>query len=257
MGFDLSESRFELAYSALGKLFSDEILKPSLFEFVSLKLFPFCVEESHLKDNTITQQLNTITELDRQLVDKNCLLAIPSVQNAVKHYQEAREDELKRQEIEQRTLRCGLKFLSSNRGSNIIWSDNRLVATKTGDGGWENSFVAIKNPAKGKVFLTLLNFEKDFATCIGFFDRCHLQNRFCFHNAHSLLVHGAMTQFFHYHDISGPSKSGPISKATSHCEVHPWSTEVTFSIPSLGYSHTVTWPSGYVFGLAMFCPSTS
>ncbi|KAL0210694.1 hypothetical protein RCL1_005130 [Eukaryota sp. TZLM3-RCL] len=36
MGFDLSETRFQLVYSTLGRLFSDEILKPILFEFVTI-----------------------------------------------------------------------------------------------------------------------------------------------------------------------------------------------------------------------------
>ncbi|KAL0210618.1 hypothetical protein RCL1_005054 [Eukaryota sp. TZLM3-RCL] len=67
MGFDLSETRIELVYSALGKLFSDEILKPILFEFVSINLVPRLVEETNEKDKTIGEYVAANAKLQQHV----------------------------------------------------------------------------------------------------------------------------------------------------------------------------------------------
>ncbi|KAL0220622.1 hypothetical protein RCL1_000476 [Eukaryota sp. TZLM3-RCL] len=147
-----------------------------------------------------------------------------------------------------------LKFLASNKGSKITLSQNDLVATKTSD-GWNNSFVAIQHPVNGKVVLSLLNFANTFNTFIGFFDPFYLTADCCCSNAFSLYVWNGGTQYFHnWSSKSGPSKGG-ISKG-QEIVIEFNNSRATFSVPSLGYSHTITWPSGYVFGLAIYYQNT-
>ncbi|KAL0217709.1 hypothetical protein RCL1_008289 [Eukaryota sp. TZLM3-RCL] len=91
MGFDLSETRFELVYSAFGKLFSDEISKSILFEFVSLKLFPRLVEENNEQRNQIIQKDKLMLQYEKKEAE-------------VKH-QEEEEHRLERDQISEELKR--------------------------------------------------------------------------------------------------------------------------------------------------------
>ncbi|KAL0216952.1 hypothetical protein RCL1_007435 [Eukaryota sp. TZLM3-RCL] len=153
----------------------------------------------------------------------------------------------------------GVKFLASNKGSCLTLSENDLLVTKIG-GNWiyDNSFVQINHPVKGKVVLTLRNFFSgyDFTTHIALNDPSHCQARNCSNHTHALYVYSGGTQFYVSNSKTGPSNPGPISVG-QQIVIDFNNDQVTFSVPSLGYSHTVTWPSGYVFGLAMLCKFTS
>ncbi|KAL0217307.1 hypothetical protein RCL1_007888 [Eukaryota sp. TZLM3-RCL] len=258
MCFDLSETRFELVYSTLGRLYSDEILKPLLFEFVSLKLFPRVVVENNEQANTISQQAkcitklekekeDTVTQLRKEITEKDNLLNIPFVQNAIKQYQE-----------EQETMSSGIKFLASNEESSITLSDHDLVATKTLSGSlWDNFFVAIQHPVKGKVVLTLLKFDNTFTSFIGFFNPSFLQSSSCYKKALSLFVCNGSTQFYtSSYDKTGPLDRGGISKG-QQVVIEFNNNQATFSVPSIGYSYTVTWSSDFVFGLCLPFQTTS
>ncbi|KAL0217602.1 hypothetical protein RCL1_008183 [Eukaryota sp. TZLM3-RCL] len=236
MGFDLSETRFELVHSALSKLFSDEVLRPVLFEFVSVKLFPRLVEENNEHVN---------------------LLKVASVQSAVtKLRAEKRFIELRSQEQEGSTLTSGIQFLNSIQGHNVVLSENRLVAARNSAGvSWANSFVGIQHPPIGALVLTLLNFEKSFYTQIGFYTPSSLQAKKRYIDAHSLFVYNDRTQFYINNEPSGP-KAKAISKE-QQVIIEFNNNRATFSVPSLGYSHKVTCPSDYVFGLAMRRSATS
>ncbi|KAL0217538.1 hypothetical protein RCL1_008119 [Eukaryota sp. TZLM3-RCL] len=271
MGFDLSETSFELVHSVLGKLFSDEILRPILFEFVSVKLLPRLVDENseqasviskleadnNSKDNKITLQHRQIDELQREISQKDMLLNLPLVQKAINKIQELAKQQALDTEVNQEFIsKGGLQFLASSKGSSITISDNDLVATKTGRGGsWANSFVAIQHPVKGKLVLTLLKFDLYFCTLLGFFDPSYLQIDYCFQTSHSLVVNSDGTQFWVNHQQSGPSE-GPISRK-QQIIIEFNNNQATFSVPSLGYSHIVTWPTGYVFGLTLYDQNTS
>ncbi|KAL0217513.1 hypothetical protein RCL1_008094 [Eukaryota sp. TZLM3-RCL] len=266
MGFDLSETRFELVHSALRRLFSDEILRPILFEFVSVKLFPSLVDENSEQASVISKLEAEHAEQQRQIFEKNSLLNIPVVQNVIKQYQEEKEAEEKRlaelakqqafdAEVNHEFIsKGGLKFLASNKGSNITLSENDLVATKNVD-GYDNSFVAIQHPVKGKVVLTLMNFDSDFITFIGFFDPSSFQASNCYESSHSLFVCQGHTQFYVNNDNSGPQSETFSIGQQIIIEFN--NNQATFSIPSLGFSHTITWPSGHVLGLVMYFPNTS
>ncbi|KAL0224682.1 hypothetical protein RCL1_002594 [Eukaryota sp. TZLM3-RCL] len=272
MGFDLSETRFEHVYSTLATLFSDEILRPILFEFVSLKLFPKLLEEKNDQITTIQQQQNeikrykekeiekdlTIAQLETQIsrfekemAERDRLLNCPLVQNVVK--QQALEAQLNQEFIN----KGGAKFLASNKGSSLTLSENDLLVTKTcgNQGHWDNSFIEINHPVKGKVVLTLRN-SGNFHTYIGLFDPSHCQASDCPHYAHALYVYRGRTQFKVNNSYTGPSNPGVISVG-QQVVIDFNNDQVTFSVPSLGYSHTVTWPSGYVFGLCIAWQNTS
>ncbi|KAL0217550.1 hypothetical protein RCL1_008131 [Eukaryota sp. TZLM3-RCL] len=155
------------------------------------------------------------------------------------------------------TLLTGLKFLLSNKGSKIILSEDDLVATKIGGSYcWTNSFVAIRFPLKGTIILTLLNFDSDLSSFIGFFDPSYLQTSNCHNHSYSLAVLIGETRFFVNGNKSGPSNTGCISRG-QQIIIEFNNNQATFSVPSLDYSHTITWPSGYVFGLTMCCNNTS
>ncbi|KAL0210675.1 hypothetical protein RCL1_005111 [Eukaryota sp. TZLM3-RCL] len=229
MGFDFSETRFELVYSALGKLFLDEILKPILFEFVTLKLVPRLVDEN----NALIWQLESSNKELQQIKEK--------------------EAELKRQEEERKAEeeRNRPKFSACNKGSSITLSENDLVATHTGGYGSTNSFVAIQHPVKGKVVLQLVDF-RNLNTFMGFFDSSKLQTHSCHSNSTALRVENGHIQFYINHpNKSGPSNPGGISRK-QQIIIEFNNNQATFSVPALGYSHTVTWPSDYVFGLLMY-----
>ncbi|KAL0217421.1 hypothetical protein RCL1_008002 [Eukaryota sp. TZLM3-RCL] len=270
MGFDLSETRFQLVYSALSRLFSDEILKPILCEFVTFNLVSRLVEENKKtvgeKDNVITKLEAEVTNLTNQLTDQE-----PIIRQHQREVEERRIAEQQRQEErriaeqqrqeERRRLaemeRTRPKFLAFNKGSNITLSDNDLVATRTSGDYWANSFVAIQHPVKGKVVLTLLKFDGDFDTLIGFFNGYYAHASNCYHYTHSLNVCRDDTQFYiSYPHTSGPLNSSIISRK-QQVIIEFNNKQVTFSVPSVGYSHTVSWPISYVFGLAMRHRNTS
>ncbi|KAL0225061.1 hypothetical protein RCL1_002973 [Eukaryota sp. TZLM3-RCL] len=154
----------------------------------------------------------------------------------------------------------GVKFLASNMGSRLRLSENDLLVTRTGGNGWmymyDNSFVQINHPVKGKVVLTLRNEGIGFCTYIGLFDPSHYQASDCYNYAHGLYVDGGNTQFQVNNRNTGPSNPGPISVG-QQIVIDFNNDHVTFSVPLLGYSYRVTWPSGYVFGLAMCWENTS
>ncbi|KAL0217430.1 hypothetical protein RCL1_008011 [Eukaryota sp. TZLM3-RCL] len=266
MGFDLSETGFELVYSALSMLFSDEILKPILCEFVTFKLVPRLMEQTK---KTITEKDNNITKLEaenshltKQLTEQEPI--IRQHQKDVEERtlaEERRIAELQHQEKEEEqrrleTIRSGLKFLASNKGHRITLTENDLVATKTSCGR-DNSFVAIQRPVKGKVVLALLGFGRCFTSFIGFFHPSYLQRKNCADKAHSLHVHKGHNQLYiNYPNKSGPSKPGGISKG-QQIIIEFNNNQATFSILSLGYSHTVTVPTGYVLGILIRRSQTS
>ncbi|KAL0224592.1 hypothetical protein RCL1_002504 [Eukaryota sp. TZLM3-RCL] len=286
MGFDLSETRFELVYSTLAKLFSDEILRPILFEFVSIKLVPRLVKDSHDKFMSISveieQQNNELKEQKKINEQLQKVLQLPIIQQAFQQEEEAREIKLKPEreakEAEERRLaelakqqaleaqlnqefinKGGVKFLASNKGSRLRLSENDLLVTKTSGGSsWDNSFIQINHPVKGKVVLTLRNFSSgryDFTTYIGLFDLSHCQASICYYYAHALYVHSGRTQFYVNYSNTGQSNPGGISVG-QQIVIDFNNDQVTFSVSSLGYSHTVTWPSGYVFGLCIAWQNT-
>ncbi|KAL0217616.1 hypothetical protein RCL1_008197 [Eukaryota sp. TZLM3-RCL] len=150
------------------------------------------------------------------------------------------------------------KFLASNKGHMITLSENDLVATKDGFlDTWTNYFVAMKRPVQGKVVLTLLNFASNFFTFIGFFDPSYLQASNYYSHAHSLnLCHGHTQFYVNYPNTSGPSNPGAISKG-QQVVIEFNNNQATFSVPSVGYSHTVSWPIGYVFGLVLQTQNSS
>ncbi|KAL0224627.1 hypothetical protein RCL1_002539 [Eukaryota sp. TZLM3-RCL] len=153
----------------------------------------------------------------------------------------------------------GVKFLASNKGSKLTLSENDLLVTRTGgrDGYYDNSFIKINHPVKGKVVLTLRNSGRyDFSTRIGLFDPSHCQASNCYHYTHALYVNSCCTQFEVNDNNTGPSNPGGISVG-QQIVIDFNKDQVTFSVSSLGYSHTVTWPSGYVFGLTMAFQNTS
>ncbi|KAL0225113.1 hypothetical protein RCL1_003025 [Eukaryota sp. TZLM3-RCL] len=257
MGFDLSATKFELVYSTLAKLFSDEILRPILFEFVSLSLVARLVEE---QVNTVIEQEKTITALQTQIIERDNILNCPHLQS----YLKKREEDIKQQAIEAQLNqefinKGGVKFLASNKGSHLRLSENDLLVRKTRGsiyGNWNNSFVHINHPVKGKVVLTLRNSAFDFDTRIGLFDPSHCQTSDCYNYAHALYVSNGTTQFRVNNSNTEPSNPGGISVG-QQIIIDFNNDQVTFSVPSLGYSYTVTWPSGYVFGLAMLWQITS
>ncbi|KAL0217556.1 hypothetical protein RCL1_008137 [Eukaryota sp. TZLM3-RCL] len=260
MGFDLSETGFELVYSALGKLFTDETLKPILFEFVSVKLVPRLVEENKKtvaeKDNVITKLEAENNHLTQQLTEHETIIC--HLQKEVEERKLVEERRITEEEQKRRTaehVRIRPKYLASDKGSNITLSENDLVATKNVD-GYDNSFVAIQHPVKGKVVLTLLNFGFDLETCIGFFDPSYSQIDGCYDNAHFLHVHIGIQFFANIPNQSGPSISGRIPIG-QQIIIEFNNNQATFSVRSLGYSHIVTWPSDYVFGLTMLNRNTS
>ncbi|KAL0217397.1 hypothetical protein RCL1_007978 [Eukaryota sp. TZLM3-RCL] len=219
MGFNLSETRFELVYFALAKLFSDEILTPILFKFVSFNLVPRLVEEKN--------------ELTKQLADQD-----PIIRQHQKEVEERRLAELERNRP---------KFLASNKGSKITLSENDSVATSTVN-GWDNSFVAIKHPVKGKVVLTLIT--DSFNAFLGFFASRSTNSGSCYHHAQAVYFFSGYTQFWVNGFRSGGESCQPISKGQSII-IDFNDRQVTFSVPSVAFSHTVTWASGYVFGLVV------
>ncbi|KAL0210458.1 hypothetical protein RCL1_004894 [Eukaryota sp. TZLM3-RCL] len=289
MALNLEESNVDLIYSTLGKLFSDEILKPILFEFVSIKLVPRMVKESHEEKKFLRGEISELEKIngEQQIINaeqekinielKNELNELKSIIQPIiqqqqqefklkqereaqefklKQEREAKEAELKRQEEERLEYeRNRPKFLSTNKGSKITLSENDLVATKTGGDCWDNSFIKINHPVKGKVVLTLLEFGSHFHTYIGLFDPSHCQTGSCLSYAQALRVWNGYTQFRVNGSYTGP-QSGGISK-NQQVIIEFNNNQVTFSAPSLGYSHSITWPSGYVFGLVTFYQNTS
>ncbi|KAL0210328.1 hypothetical protein RCL1_004764 [Eukaryota sp. TZLM3-RCL] len=241
MALNLEESNVDLIYSTLGKLFSDEILKPILFEFVSIKLVPRMVKESHEEKKILRgeiselqringqqekkiselqkingEQQTSINELKNELNELKSILQ-PIIQQQqelkLKQEREAKEAELKRQEEERLEYeRNRPKFLLTNKGSKITLSENDLVATKTGNNSWDNSFIKINHPVKGKVVLTLLEFGSYFNTYIGLFDPSHCQTGSCYSYAQALYVYTGCTQFYVNGNNTGPSNPGVISK---------------------------------------------
>ncbi|KAL0225030.1 hypothetical protein RCL1_002942 [Eukaryota sp. TZLM3-RCL] len=134
-------------------------------------------------------------------------------------------------------------------------SENDLVVTKASS-GYGNSFVAIQHPVKGKVTLTLLNFATYFSAFIGLFHPSYFQNDDCHGYAHSLCVYNDGTQvYINYPNRSGPSQA-PISVG-QQVDIEFNNNKIMFSVPSLGFSYTVTWPSGCVFGLVEYHKTTS
>ncbi|KAL0217623.1 hypothetical protein RCL1_008204 [Eukaryota sp. TZLM3-RCL] len=265
MGLDLSATRFDLVHCTLSRLFSDEILKPILFDFVTLKLISRLMEEnqaniSKLEQKNLQQQM-FIHNLQDQLKEKD--LAI--LEYREKEQKASKDAELKRQAEEERRLeelkrlaeleRTRTKFLASNKGSNITLSENDLGATRVITDSWDNGFVAIQHPTSGQVVLILYNFQRDFNTSIGFFRPSESQTRDCIMSASALYVYSGFTQFYLNGSQSGPH-CGVLSRG-QQVVIEFNNDQATFSVPSLGYSHTVTWPSGYVFGLAMSDRNTS
>ncbi|KAL0210406.1 hypothetical protein RCL1_004842 [Eukaryota sp. TZLM3-RCL] len=309
MALNLEESNVDLIYSTLGKLISDKILKPILFEFVSIKLVPRMVKESHEEKKILRgeiselqringeqekkiselekingQQEKKISELQKINVEqqtsinelKNELNELKSILQPIiqqqqelklkqereaqelklKQEREAKEAELERQRERLEYERNRPKFLSTNKGSKITLSENDLVTKTSGDSSWDNSFIKINHPVKGKVVLTLLEFGSYFNTYIGLFDPSHCQTSSCYSNSQALYVYPGYTQFYVNYNNTGPSNPGGISK-NQQVIIEFNNNQVTFSVPSLGYSHSITWPSGYVFGLVTHRQNTS
>ncbi|KAL0220782.1 hypothetical protein RCL1_000636 [Eukaryota sp. TZLM3-RCL] len=250
---DISEPSHELVYSTLGRKFSDEILRPILFEFITVKLVPTIIENCHDKC------LSLIAEVDEQKRINNKLQSIIVDSNIVQQQaeelkllveREAKEaGETKLAELE----RNRVKFLASNKGSNITLSENDLVTTKTGINCYENSFVAIQNPVVGKV---VLSSDDDGQTFIGFFHKDYLQGE---------SPHEKSWSYFNYSFFANyPNSIGPMALGTdslrefqNYIIIEFNNLQVTFSIPSRDYSYTVTWPSDHVFGVHIYDQNTA
>ncbi|KAL0212653.1 hypothetical protein RCL1_006279 [Eukaryota sp. TZLM3-RCL] len=299
MALNLEESNVDLIYSTLGKLISDEILKPILFEFVSIKLVPRMVKESHEEKKILRgeifvqgkkfselqkingQQQASINELKDELNELKSIIQSIIQQQAqeLKHRQEreAKEAEEKRKEEEQKRLeelakqqaleaqlnqefinKGGPKFLSTNKGSNISLSNNDLTASKVTANSYDQAFVPIQHPVVGKVVLTLgRETTSNFWTDVGFFNPSHLQAQKidCPINAHTLHIWSSRTQF----RVNGSyteQQLGDISIG-QQIIIEFNNNQVTFTVPSLSFSHQITLPNGYVFGLSMYWPNTS
>ncbi|KAL0225474.1 hypothetical protein RCL1_003386 [Eukaryota sp. TZLM3-RCL] len=300
MSIDISESQYELVYSTLSRLFSDEILRPILFEFNSLKLVPRLLKDAleekkrlgiemikqekinieqskniqelmtvvNEQKQLISEQERKIVQLQNQLVDINKVLEpiIKQQQQAMelklKQEREAKEAEEKRlaelakqqaleaQRQQELLERSRVKFLASNKGSNLSLSENDCLVSKVG-GGWDNAFVQINHPVKGKVVLTPTSFGGSHQTFIGLFDESHIQTSSCYKNAHALLICKNYTEFWINNNYqSGPHPSSIIS-INQQIIIEFNNQQVTFSIPTCNYSHTITWPSNHVFGLVI------
>ncbi|KAL0225551.1 hypothetical protein RCL1_003463 [Eukaryota sp. TZLM3-RCL] len=304
MSIDISESQYELVYSTLSRLFSDEILRPILFEFNSLKLVPrllkdaleekkrlgiemikqekINIEQSKNIDELLRanneqkrtyeakfeQQMKINAELQNQLVDINKVLEPiikqqqqQAMELKLKQEREAKEAEEKRlaelakqqaleaQRQQELLERSRVKFLASNKGSNLSLSENDCLVSKVG-GGWDNAFVQINHPVKGKVVLTPTSFGGSHQTFIGLFHESHIKTSSCYGYAHALYIHKDYTQFWINNRSTGPHPSSIIS-INQQILIEFNNQQVTFSIPTCNYSHTITWPSNHVFGLAI------
>ncbi|KAL0224674.1 hypothetical protein RCL1_002586 [Eukaryota sp. TZLM3-RCL] len=352
MSIDISESQYELVYSTLSRLFSDEILRPILFEFNSLKLVPRLLKDAleekkrlgiemikqekiNIEQKRINEELKTVTnqqsktikeqsksieqlmaddneqkqliseqegkivqlqnqlsnislsfqkisdqqrtalevelkakeeqkrineQLQNQLVDINKVLE-PIIKQQQQQQQQAMELKLKQErdakEAEERRLaeleRSRTKFLASNKGSSLSLSENDCLVSKVSGGrgeNWDNAFVQINHPVKGKVVLTPTSFGRYQSTFIGLFHESHIQTSSCYNNAHALLICKNYTQFRINNSSTGPHPSSIIS-INQQIIIEFNNQQVTFSIPTCNYSHTITWPSNHVFGLAI------
>ncbi|KAL0224861.1 hypothetical protein RCL1_002773 [Eukaryota sp. TZLM3-RCL] len=304
MSIDISESQYELVYSTLSRLFSDEILRPILFEFNSLKLVPRLLKdaleekkrlgiemikqekkveelqstyeakfEEQMKINE--QQNQIIEQLQNQLVDINKVLEPiikqqqqqQAMELKLKQEREAKEAEEKRlaelakqqaleaQRQQELLERSRAKFLASNKGSNLSLSENDNIATKSGGGGTDNSFIQVQHPRIGKLTFTLKKIGGSYQSFIGLFNNSYLQTGQCYQNSHAFFVYSSYTQYW----VNNSQPDGTSAAITKDQQIIAEfnDRQVTLSVPSSGYSKVIDWPDNHVFGLWICNQQTS
>ncbi|KAL0218298.1 hypothetical protein RCL1_009146 [Eukaryota sp. TZLM3-RCL] len=295
MGFDLSETKIELVYSTLGKLFSNELIRTILFEFIALKLVPKLIQdgqeekkslraemneqvrinsEQDLKisqqDSKISEQNHRINEQDVKINEQQLgLLILQSrfdelssiIQSIIKQQEEAEKQRLEEQKRleelakQQELEKSRVKFLASNKGSQLSLSENDTLALKAGPDGYDNSFVAVQHPVKGKVVVTLRSIGGNFWSFIGMFNSSNSQSPGDnFDSCHGLYLWNSGSWF----RVLGSNHHTTSALTLNQQVVIQFNNQqVTFSIPSSSFSHTITWPTGCVFGLSVYYQNTS
>ncbi|KAL0212921.1 hypothetical protein RCL1_006547 [Eukaryota sp. TZLM3-RCL] len=149
-----------------------------------------------------------------------------------------------------------VKFLEPDSISNIALTEDDCLATLTNYAQWSpdaTSFVRLEHPTNGKVVFTLRDYTRTgFVSLIGLFDPSFTHNEDCYQRAHVLYACHNITQIIVDGLFVGP-EARPISKG-QQVIVEFNGQHVTISVPSLrggSYSHEITWPKGFVFGLYM------
>ncbi|KAL0217971.1 hypothetical protein RCL1_008819 [Eukaryota sp. TZLM3-RCL] len=288
MGFDLSETRIELVYSTLGKLFSNELIRTILFEFIALKLVPKLIQDGQEEkkslraemneqvrinaeqDSKISEQNHRINEQDVKINEQQLgLLNLQSrfdelssiIQSIIKQQEEAEKQRLEEQKRleelakQQELEKSRVKFLASNKGSQLSLSENDTLALKAGPDGYDNSFVAVQHPVKGKVVVTLRSIGGNFWSFIGMFNSSNPQNNSDdFRKCHGLYLYSGQSYF----RVLGSTQHTTSALTLNQQVVIEFNDQqVTFSIPSSSFSQTITWPTGCVFGLSIHRQNTS
>ncbi|KAL0224950.1 hypothetical protein RCL1_002862 [Eukaryota sp. TZLM3-RCL] len=85
MSIDISESQHELVYSTLSELFSDETLRPILFEYGAMSCVPQLLKNSSTEQQKLNAQIanqNKIIEVQSSVID--AVLRIPIINNELK-----------------------------------------------------------------------------------------------------------------------------------------------------------------------------
>ncbi|KAL0227588.1 hypothetical protein RCL1_003732 [Eukaryota sp. TZLM3-RCL] len=98
MSIDISESQYELVYPTLSRLFSDEILRPILFEFNSLKLVPRLLKDALEEKKRLGIEMSKQEKLNIEQLQFN------AKQKEINNEQSKTDEELKRINNEQRLL---------------------------------------------------------------------------------------------------------------------------------------------------------
>ncbi|KAL0224890.1 hypothetical protein RCL1_002802 [Eukaryota sp. TZLM3-RCL] len=312
MSIDISESQYELVYSTLSRLFSDEILRPILFEFNSLKLVPRLLKDAleekkrlgiemikqekiNIEQKRINEELKTVTnqqsktikeqsktmneqsknieqlmtvdneqkqliseqekkivQLQNQLVDINKVLEPiikqqqqQAMELQLKQEREAKEAEEKRlAELE----RSRVKFLASNKGSNLSLCENDCLVSKSSSLSYQDSFVEIQRPTVGKVVLTLQSSTSGSYSFIGLFDPNYAQTGGSYSHGISFRVYNGCFQLFQNGSMTGPTAT--LSHGSS--VVFQFNNQtVTASVPCTNFSQSISIPTDHVFGITM------
>ncbi|KAL0220329.1 hypothetical protein RCL1_000183 [Eukaryota sp. TZLM3-RCL] len=257
MAFDLTETSFDSVYSALSLLFSDNVVRFIVYEFISTRVYPGF---AHYHSETV-RSLNSRLELTTKKVDQqSILLNLPEVQQVIKLHHETRSAKLKMKNVKFNGRRVDnqVKFLSNaTTKTNTQISTDGLIATKAKGGtSCEHSFVAIQHPLQGTIVLTLRNFSTDFDSYIGYFDCNLLQHKTSYRHSHVLHVYHGFTKFRVNWNKNSDVKTEGISigqRVVVTFDVQ----RTTISLPHCGYSISFTVPVNHVFGISMFYPGVS
>ncbi|KAL0217951.1 hypothetical protein RCL1_008799 [Eukaryota sp. TZLM3-RCL] len=253
MCFDLSETSTKSVYSCLTTLFADEILQPILFQFISQNLVPMVFQEFAQQEQELleTQSKLAICKQEQTEQEKK----ITTLEASVERLQSLLEEKDKL--LAQQTIKLNkVEFSQSFKGSYIMLSDNNRVATKIAKHCHDNSTVVVNHQGEGTVVFTLNSTGGgDFWTWIGFFDPNHIQDASCYSNSIGLRIERDSVQCYLL-NCTHQDSSAAISISQQIVVVFN-NSEATFSVPSTGYSKSVSLPSNYVLGLSMHYTNTS